>query len=217
MCIDAHCIGCGDLAVRTDDIGTFHFIFRKGYRALDIGVYLHVIERGDLAVPVDVADRVNLHVLCDRCRADNNRFGACDMIFLGNRQDVGSLSHAVEGVSRGVAVDDPGVRGSAVALAREGYFYGVGVVKEGCYRTGYGPSRALRPAGDPDTEAGIVDLIADGFGGQRPCIAAQLDSVRYNAGIGGEIGMVRRTAISNPAKPAYGTLTNTSTRQRRKK
>ena len=109
MCVDTHRVGCGNLAVRADNVGTLQFIFREGYRTLDISVGLHIVERCDLAVAVYVAFRVNLHVLCDSCRADNNLFGACDVIFLGNRHCVGALSHAVEGVCRAVAVNNLGI------------------------------------------------------------------------------------------------------------
>ena len=109
MCVDTHRVGCGNLAVRADNVGTLQFVFREGYGTLDISVDLHIVKSCDLAVAVDIAFRVNLHILCDRCRTDNNLFGACHVVFLGNRHYVGAFGNAVELIYRAVAVNNLGI------------------------------------------------------------------------------------------------------------
>ena len=113
------------------------------------------------------------------------------MVFLGNRHHVGAFGNAVELIRRAVAVNNLGIRRRFVAFARERYGYGVGAVKEGCYRARYRSSRAFCPAGNAYLEAGIEGLIADGFGCKLPGVATQLDSVYDDACIRKEVGIVR--------------------------
>ena len=189
MRVDTHRVGCGDLAVRADDVSAFQFVLRECDRALDVGVDLHVVQRGHLAVAVDVADDVNLHVLRDRGGANGDRFRTDNVVLLGNRHDIGSLCHAVKRIGCAVAVDHLGVGRLAVALAGERHGHAVGVVQEGRDSARYAPAGSRGPARDAYLEAGIVDLIADCLGRQLPRVRAQLYAVYHHAGVLREVGV----------------------------